>query len=167
MWLEALERLTLSFGRSQLAVPSYVKNQAEPAAVVDSTTIRVLLTAISFPARKSLGRVAVYQERRIGRHARGFSRGTIGKFDFPGPLMLLWYHRKPPIDWKPHEGIHLIVEPLATHLWHPGPEKSRLAVFFPPLFSFSFFSSLFFPSSMSLRRCVVLRNTLAWKRVIA
>lgn len=55
-----------------------------------------LLTATSSDDFKSLGRVAVYQERRIvdRGHAR-FShtcareRETIGKFDFPGRLMLL------------------------------------------------------------------------------
>lgn len=57
---------------------------------------RGLLTTTSSSDFKSLGRVAVYQERRIANrgHAR-FShtcareRETIGKFDFPGRLMLL------------------------------------------------------------------------------
>lgn len=95
VWLEALERLTLSFCLSR-AIVLICEGGARRVGLPPEFPPE-LLTAISLSDFKSLGRVAVYQERRITDrgHAR-FShtcareRETIGTFDFPGQLMLLW-----------------------------------------------------------------------------
>lgn len=115
MWLEALERLTLSFC---LTIPVLICEGAtrgsrsrRPCSTpllppLSSLLLRPgvgFLTAISSGDFKSLGRVAVYQERRIADRigdthvfhthahaiARAYEREMIGKFDFPGQLMLL------------------------------------------------------------------------------
>lgn len=115
VWLEALERLTLSFclidPRSHMwrrcAAPDVVARCSAPPFLrvppPPSSPSPGFLTAISSDDFKSLGRVAVYQERRIVQPHRGHARfphtctrararerETIGKFDFPGRLMLLW-----------------------------------------------------------------------------